>query len=90
MITRLNMETIFAMYTNVKSLCCTPEANIILYVNYTSVNFLTPIILSTGRDSRNYWVRSPYFSAKGTAPKISSTAYSPVPLSRSYCPPEII
>ena len=27
----------FAMYTNVESLCCTPETNIKLYVNYTSI-----------------------------------------------------
>ena len=26
----------FKIYTNVKSLCCTPETNIILYVNYAS------------------------------------------------------
>ena len=25
------------MYTNIESLCCTPETNIILYVNYTSI-----------------------------------------------------
>ena len=25
------------MYTNIKSLCCTPETNIMLYVNYTSI-----------------------------------------------------
>ena len=27
----------FVMYINVESLCCTPETNIILYVNYTSI-----------------------------------------------------
>ena len=27
----------FIMYINAKSLCCTPEINIILYVNYTSI-----------------------------------------------------
>ena len=26
----------FAMYTNIESLYCTPETNIMLYVNYTS------------------------------------------------------
>ena len=30
----------FAMYTNTKSLCCTPETNIMLYINYISI-FLT-------------------------------------------------
>jgi len=25
------------VYINIESLCCTPEANIILYVNYTSI-----------------------------------------------------
>ena len=25
----------FAIYTNIESLCCTPEANIMLYGNYT-------------------------------------------------------
>ena len=24
----------FAIYTNIKSLCCTPETNIMLYANY--------------------------------------------------------
>ena len=27
----------FAIYTNIQSLCCTPEANIMLYINYTSM-----------------------------------------------------
>ena len=26
----------FAIYANIKSLCCTPETNIMLYVNYIS------------------------------------------------------
>ena len=26
----------FAMYTNIKSLCCTPETNI-MYIDYTSI-----------------------------------------------------
>ena len=30
----------FAIYTNIKSLCCTPETNIMLYVNYTSIDRL--------------------------------------------------
>ena len=30
----------FVMYINVKSLCCTSETNIILYVNYISINNL--------------------------------------------------
>ena len=25
----------FTIYTNIKSLCCTPETNITLYINYT-------------------------------------------------------
>ena len=27
----------FTIYTNIKSLCCTSEANIMLYVNYISI-----------------------------------------------------
>ena len=27
----------FAIYTNMESLCCTPENNIMLYVNYSSI-----------------------------------------------------
>lgn len=27
----------FIMCTHVESLCCTPEKNVILYVNYTSI-----------------------------------------------------
>lgn len=27
----------FVMHTVVKALCCTPETNMILYVNYTSI-----------------------------------------------------
>ena len=27
----------FAIYRNIESLCCTPETNIILYINYTSI-----------------------------------------------------
>ena len=27
----------FAIYTSIESLCCTPEANIMLYLNYTSI-----------------------------------------------------
>ena len=34
MLTRL---IVVIMYTNTKSFCCTPEANIMLYVNYTSI-----------------------------------------------------
>ena len=26
----------FIIYTNIESLCCTPETNTMLYVNYTS------------------------------------------------------
>lgn len=36
MLTRLRGADHFAMYTNFKSLCCTPEVNM-LYVNYTSI-----------------------------------------------------
>ena len=28
------------MYTKVKTLCCTPETNITLYVNYTSIKII--------------------------------------------------
>ena len=28
----------FAIYINIESLCCIPETNIMLYVNYTSKN----------------------------------------------------
>ena len=31
----------FMMYKNIKSLCCTLETNIILYVNYNPVKFFT-------------------------------------------------
>ena len=27
----------FTIYTNIKSLCCTPETNIMQYVNYISI-----------------------------------------------------
>ena len=27
----------FTVYTNIESLCCAPETNIMLYVNYTSI-----------------------------------------------------
>ena len=27
----------FVIYTNIESLCCTPETSIVLYVNYTSI-----------------------------------------------------
>ena len=27
----------FAVYTNIKLLCCTPETNIMIHVNYTSI-----------------------------------------------------
>ena len=27
----------FAIYTSIESLCCTSEANIMLYLNYTSI-----------------------------------------------------
>ena len=27
----------FAIYTSIESLCCTPEANIMLYLNHTSI-----------------------------------------------------
>lgn len=27
----------FAMYTNIKSVCCTPKTNIMLYINYISI-----------------------------------------------------
>ena len=37
---------LFIMYINVKSLCCTPETNIILYVSYTlKILLLKPQIL---------------------------------------------
>ena len=48
------------MYRIVKSLCCTPKANIVLYVNYTSIikYFL-----------RTYWVGS----VCGYKPKMNNT-----------------
>ena len=27
----------FAVYTNIKSLCCMPETSVMLYINYTSI-----------------------------------------------------
>lgn len=33
-----------ALYTNIKSLCCAFETNIVLYINYTSMKFFkTPL-----------------------------------------------
>ena len=40
MVARLNCGDHFIMWKNVESLCCTPEANIILEVNYTSVKYV--------------------------------------------------
>ena len=35
----------FTIYTNVKSFCCTPETNIMLYVNiYTSIKKILEVI----------------------------------------------
>lgn len=31
----------FTKYTNIESLCCTPETNIMLYVSYTSIKTKT-------------------------------------------------
>ena len=31
----------FAICTNIESLCCTSETNIMLYVNYTSIKIIT-------------------------------------------------
>lgn len=36
MLTRLIMSDHFIMYKSIKSLCCIPEKNTILYANYTS------------------------------------------------------
>ena len=33
----------FAKYTNIKSLCCIPETNIISYVNYISIKNLLSV-----------------------------------------------
>ena len=33
----------FAIYSNIKSLCCTLEINIMLHINYTSIKILTKI-----------------------------------------------
>ena len=40
MVARLNCGDHFIMWENVESLCCAPEANIILEVNYTSVKYV--------------------------------------------------
>lgn len=37
MLTRLIGVIIYIMYTNIESLCCTPEATIMLHVNYSPV-----------------------------------------------------
>ena len=34
----------FAVYTNVKLVCCIPETNIVLYVNYTALKKIQPDI----------------------------------------------
>ena len=36
----------FTVYTNIDSMCCTPETNIMLYVNYSSIKKQAPIFLS--------------------------------------------
>lgn len=38
MVAGLHYGDHFTLYGNVKSLCCTPEANIMLYVNYPSID----------------------------------------------------
>ena len=37
----------FIMYKNINSLCGTPETNIIMYVNYTSIKKKTALVAST-------------------------------------------
>ena len=37
MLARFIMDHHFVMYKNIKSLCCTPETNIILYIDYNSI-----------------------------------------------------
>lgn len=48
----------FVMYTNVKSLCCTPEINAMLYVNSISLLFkkivFSPLIQSGLSSSVNH------------------------------------
>ena len=44
MLTKLNCGNHFAKYTNIKSLGCTPETNIILYVNYSSIKKKVPVL----------------------------------------------
>ena len=33
----------FAIYTNIKPLCCTPNINIMLYVNYAAIKNKTTV-----------------------------------------------
>ena len=35
----------FVMYLTAESVCCTPETNLILYVNYTSIKIKCPKIV---------------------------------------------
>ena len=35
---KVNNDSVFAVYTNIES-CCTPETNIMLYINYISIFF---------------------------------------------------
>ena len=34
----------FAIYTNIKPLCCTPDINIMLYVNYAAIKNKTTVL----------------------------------------------
>ena len=36
-VTGLTVSDHFTIYTNIKSLCCTPETKIMLYIKYTSI-----------------------------------------------------
>ena len=47
MLTGLGGGDRFAVYTYIKSLCCTPETNTELYVNYISVNLEKNQVLKT-------------------------------------------
>lgn len=53
MVAGLIMGDCFIMYINVELLCCTPEINVILYVNYASVKKASKRILSLTGYRRN-------------------------------------
>ena len=59
----------FAVYPNTESLCCTPETNIMLYANYTSIKFFLKGLFLTSSSHPHppylLWVWSKLHSSAG-------------------------